>query len=979
MAEGMGSADGPKPEFVPRQKREAKSASHWEQQAPPPKSARSGAGARARAARSGQVQLAFESGEEAPRPPEQPKRDSGFDREGREGDPGEWETDALRRWYDDSTEAGVTFRKDGSDPFQMDETRAQQKEAQYQKHMTRANGSRMTLKQSRRAEQLQRETNAWEENRLMTAGVVRRRDVRSGSEDETEQRASLQVHDAQPPFMHGKGVLNSKAEPVVPLKDSTSDIAAATRNQSRLLQQYRQEKDQHKSRERYWESQNTKMAEITGEQQQQNDHVHEGKNPETGEQPSVKSEHGEDSDREEAPTAMGDGKAGAQYHQHIGSKYSQAQSVFSKSKTVQQQRHSLPVFDVKEDLLQVLRENKICVIVGETGSGKTTQLAQFLYEDGYASLGKIGCTQPRRVAAMSVAKRVSEEMECELGALVGYTIRFEDVTSEDTQIKYMTDGILLRETLKDQDLDDYSCIIMDEAHERSLNTDVLFGILKRVAARRLDFKLIVTSATLNAEKFSEFFGSVPVFHIPGRTFPVEVTHSKTPTEDYVQSAVKQVLEIHLSHPQGDILVFMTGQEEIECVCWALQQRMQKVLDDSSVPPLLILPMYSQLPSDLQARIFEKAPEGTRKCVVSTNIAETSLTVDGILYVVDTGMCKLKVYNPRVGMDALQVYPCSQAGVDQRKGRAGRTAPGHGFRAFTEYQYKQELLQNTIPEIQRTNLSNVVLLLKSLNVDDPLDFDFMDPPPRDNIFNSLYELWVLGAIDDSGRLTPLGQRMVEFPVDPSLAKLILESERLGCSSEILTIVSMLSVPTIFFRPKEREDESDAAREKFFVPESDHLTLLNVYQQWASNNFRSEWCNSHFIHTKSMKRAQEIRTQLLDIMRVQKVQIVSAGMDWDVARRAICSACFGNAASVKGIGEYVSCRSGTPCHLHPTSALYGLGYSPDYVVYHELVMTSKEYMNVVTAVEPEWLCEFGSAFFTLRSIPDSSTQSTAVLQP
>lgn len=970
-----------KPQFIRRKRRagektQGEHASAWEAEAPLPKSARAckpslGTGARAQAT-TGRVRLQFDDsdGNLTLEGSEWIKNDPGGGKEpdvqdaavkaGSDGvkkEAGEEdEMDVARSWYDDSEEAGAAVQDEGSNPFQMDDVKVRQKEEQYQRHMTRSDGSRMTLKQSKRAEQLQRETNAWEENRLMTAGVVRRRDMHPGNEDETEQRVSLQVHHSRPPFLHGEGVLSSKADPVVPLKDSTSDIAAATRNQSRLLQQYRQQKDTHKSRERFWEAQNTKMGEITGERKQ--DVKVEGSDGENGED---------------------DAKSAAQYAKHVGSNESQAQSTFSKSKSVSEQRQSLPVTDVKDDLLHVLRENNICVIVGETGSGKTTQLTQFLFEDGYAALGKIGCTQPRRVAAMSVAKRVSEERGCELGSLVGYTIRFEDVTSSETQIKYMTDGILLRETLRDSDLDDYSCIIMDEAHERSLNTDVLFGILKRVAARRRDFKLIVTSATLNAEKFSEFFGSVPVFHIPGRTFPVEVTHSKTPTEDYVQAAVKQVLQVHLSYPAGDILVFMTGQEEIECVCWALQQRIDQVLNDSSVPPLLILPMYSQLPSDLQARIFERAPEGTRKCVVSTNIAETSLTVDGILYVVDTGMCKLKVYNPKVGMDALQVYPCSQAGVDQRKGRAGRTAPGHCFRSFTEYQYKQELLQSTVPEIQRTNLSNVVLLLKSLNVDRLVDFDFMDPPPQDNIVNSLYELWVLGAVDDTGKLTQLGLRMVEFPVDPSLAKLILESECMGCSSEILTIVSMLSVPTIFFRPKEREEESDAAREKFFVPESDHLTLLNVYQQWASNGFRSEWCNAHFIHSKSMKRAREVRTQLLDIMRAQKVQIMSAGMEWDIVRRAICSAYFGNAASVKGIGEYVSCRTGTPCHLHPTSALYGLGYSPDYVVYHEIVMTSNEYMNVVTAVEPEWLAEFGPQFFTLRNTPGSNTQSTAVLQP
>ena len=586
---------------------------------------------------------------------------------------------------------------------------------------------------------------------------------------------------------------------------------------------------------------------------------------------------------------------------------------------------------------------------------------------------------------MSVAKRVADEVGTELGDKVGYAIRFEDCTGPNTVrsascccycvrclthprrsqvIKYMTDGVLLRETLREPDLDSYSCIIMDEAHERSLNTDVLFGIVKKVVARRRDFRLIVTSATLNAEKFATFFGSVPVFHIPGRTFPVDVMYAKTPTDDYVESAVKQALSIHLGQPAGDILIFLTGQEEIEATCFALADRLEQLQQAGTTPPLSILPIYSQLPADLQAKIFQAAPDGIRKCVVSTNIAETSLTLDGILYVIDSGMCKLKVFNPRMGMDSLQVFPCSRAAVDQRKGRAGRTGPGICYRLFTEAAYKYEMLHNTVPEIQRTNLGNVVLLLKSLNVENLLDFDFMDPPPAENLLNSMYQLWVLGALDATGALTSMGAKMVEFPVDPPLSKMLLMGERLGCSAEIVTIVAMISVPSPFFRPKDREEQSDAAREKFFVPESDHLTLLNVFQQWKNNNYRADWCNTHYLHSKGLHKAREVRSQLLDIMKSQRVEVRTSGQDWDLARQAICSAYFHNAARLKGIGEYVNCRSGMPCHLHPSSALYGLGYTPEYIVYHELVMTSKEYMQCVTAVEPQWLADQGPMFFSLK---------------
>ncbi|CAG8634454.1 15263_t:CDS:10, partial [Dentiscutata heterogama] len=492
----------------------------------------------------------------------------------------------------------------------------------------------------------------------------------------------------------------------------------------------------------------------------------------------------------------------------------------------------------------------------------------------------------------------------------------------------MTDGVLLRESLKEPDLDHYSSIIMDEAHERSLQTDVIMGLLKQVLARRRDLKLI----------FSSFFGNCPTFKIPGRTFPVEIMFSKTPCDDYVDSAVKQVLAIHLGHPPGDILVFMTGQEDIEITCKVITERLQQL---DNPPELAVLPIYSQLPADLQAKIFEKAPDNARKVIVATNIAETSLTVDGIMYVVDTGFNKLKVFNPKIGMDSLQITPISQANANQRSGRAGRTGAGTCYRLYTEHAYQHEMFMNTIPEIQRTNLANVVLLLKSLGVKNLLDFDFMDPPPQDNILNSMYQLWILGALDNTGELTPLGRRMVEFPLDPSLSKMLIVSEELGCTAEILTIVSMLSVPSVFYRPKERMEESDAAREKFFVPESDHLTLLHA-----------------------MRKAQEVRLQLLDIMKAEKMEIVSCGTDWDVVRKCICSAYFHQAARVKGIGEYVNCRTGMPCHLHPTSALYGLGYTPDYIVYHELVMTSKEYMQCVTAVDPYWLAEMGPMFYSIK---------------
>jgi len=804
---------------------------------------------------------------------------------------------------------------------------------------------RQAKKLSARQSAMNEDNEKWELDRLFVSGVVRATEVQTEFDDDTETRVTLLVSDAKPPFLDGRIVFTKQNEPVQAVRDPTSDLAVIARKGSLVLREVREQKEKMKGVKKFWELAGSTMGNIIGVPKKE------------GEEQAGEGGGGEGS-KDDGDVNY---KASSQYASHL-TKKSEAISQFAKSKTMAQQREYLPIFQVREELMRVIKENQVIVIVGETGSGKTTQMTQYLHEEGYTTFGMIGCTQPRRVAAVSVAKRVSEEMGTPLGDEVGYSIRFEDCTSDKTVVKYMTDGVLLRESLHESDLDQYSVVIMDEAHERSLHTDVLFGILRKIVARRRDMKLIVTSATMDSDKFSNFFGNVPIFKIPGRTFPVETMYSKTTCDDYVDAAVKQALAIHLSHPPGDILIFMTGQEDIEATCQVIADRLEQL--GTEVPPISLLPIYSQLPSDLQAKIFEKAPDGVRKCIVATNIAETSLTVDGILYVVDSGFCKLKVYNPRIGMDALQVTPISQAAANQRSGRAGRTGPGHCYRLYTEHAYRFEMLENTIPEIQRTNLANVVLLLKSLNISNLLLFDFMDPPPQDTILNSMYQLWVLGALDNTGELTTLGRKMVEFPLDPPLSKMLIIAESLGCAAEILTIVSCLSVPTVFFRPKDRAEESDAAREKFFVPESDHLTLLHAYQQWKSNAYSSEWCNEHFLHSKALRKVREVRGQLMDIMKQQKMDLNSCGSNWDVVRKAICSAYFTNAARLKGIGEYVNMRNGMPCHLHPSSALYGLGYTPDYIVYHELVMTSKEYMQCVTAVDAQWLAEMGPMFFSVK---------------
>ena len=617
--------------------------------------------------------------------------------------------------------------------------------------------------------------------------------------------------------------------------------------------------------------------------------------------------------------------------------------------SIKEQRESLPVFKLRNQLIKAVHENQLLIVVGDTGSGKTTQITQYLAEAGFSKSGMIGCTQPRRVAAMSVAKRVAEEVGCRLGEEVGYTIRFEDCTSNSTQIKYMTDGMLQREVLLDPDLKRYRVIMLDEAHERTIATDVLFGLLKKTLKRRPDLRLIVTSATLDAEKFSNYFNQCPIFTIPGRTFPVETLYTKDPESDYLEAALFTVMQIHLSEPPGDILLFLTGQEEIDTSCEILYERMK--LLESSVPELIILPVYSALPSEMQSKIFDPAPPGSRKVVIATNIAETSITIDNIYYVIDPGFVKQNAFDPKLGMDSLVVTPISQAQAKQRMGRAGRTGPGKCFRLYTEAAFQSEMLPTSVPEIQRQNLSHTILMLKAMGINDLLHFDFMDPPPTNTMLTALEELYALSALDDEGLLTRLGRKMADFPMEPALAKVLIASVDLQCSDEMLSIVAMLSVQSVFYRPKEKQQQADQKKAKFHDPHGDHLTLLNVYNGWKNSKFSSPWCFDNFIQARSMRRVQDVRQQLESIMSRYKHPIVSCYRNTMKVRQALCSGFFRNSARKDPQEGYRTLIEGTPVFMHPSSALFGK--PAEHVIYHTLVLTTKEYMHCTTAIEPKWL--------------------------
>nr|CAI5834056.1 unnamed protein product [Callosobruchus analis] len=641
--------------------------------------------------------------------------------------------------------------------------------------------------------------------------------------------------------------------------------------------------------------------------------------------------------------------------------------VEKKRLTIEETKKSLPIYPFKEDLIQAVREHQVLIIEGETGSGKTTQIPQYLYEAGFTKDGKkIGCTQPRRVAAMSVAARVAQEMGVKLGNEVGYAIRFEDCTSERTVIKYMTDGTLHREFLSEPDLASYSVMIIDEAHERTLHTDILFGLVKDIARFRPDLKLLISSATLDVTKFSEFFDDAPMFQIPGRRFPVDIYYTKAPEADYVDACVVSVLQIHVTQPLGDILVFLTGQEEIETCQELLQDRLRRL--GSKVKELLVLPVYANLPSDMQAKIFEPTPPGARKVILATNIAETSLTIDNIIYVIDPGFVKQNHFNSRTGMESLIVVPISKASANQRAGRAGRVAAGKCFRLYTAWSYKHELEDNTVPEIQRINLGNAVLMLKALGINDLVHFDFLDPPPHETLVLALEQLYALGALNHHGELTKLGRRMAEFPVDPMMAKMLLAGEKYKCSEELVTIAAMLSVNSaIFYRPKDKIIHADTARKNFNHLAGDHLSLLNVYNQWRDTDYSTQWCYENFIQYRSMRRARDIREQLVGLMQRVEIEMVSNVTECVNIRKAITAGYFYHIARLSKGGNYKTVKHNQTVTIHPNSSLFE--DLPRWVLYHELVFTTKEFMRQVISIDSRWLLEVAPHYYKPKELEDS----------
>ncbi|XP_023542289.1 probable pre-mRNA-splicing factor ATP-dependent RNA helicase DEAH9 isoform X3 [Cucurbita pepo subsp. pepo] len=662
----------------------------------------------------------------------------------------------------------------------------------------------------------------------------------------------------------------------------------------------------------------------------------------------------------EKPRLLDDGEGGVLF---FSSSYSSS-SGFGFS-SIEKQRQRLPVYKYRSAILYLVETHATTIIVGETGSGKTTQIPQYLKEAGWADGGRvIACTQPRRLAVQAVASRVAEEMGVKLGEEVGYTIRFEDLTNPDvTRVKFLTDGVLLREMMDDPLLTKYSVIMVDEAHERSISTDMLLGLLKKIQRRRPDLRLIISSATIEAKTMSTFFQTSK----RRRGLEGEALEPK------VEPAILSVEE-----PPGDILVFLTGQDDIDT---AVQLLTENDRNDRKKSELIVLPLYSGLSRAEQELIFSPTPRGKRKVVISTNIAETSLTLEGIVYVVDSGFSKQRFYNPISDIENLIITPISKASARQRTGRAGRIRPGKCYRLYTEEYFINEMPAEGIPEMQRSNLVTCVIQLKALGIDNILGFDWPSPPSPEVMIRSLEVLYSLGVLDDDAKLTsPVGFQVAEIPLEPMISKMILASGDLGCSEEIITIAAVLSIQSIWASSRGAQKELDEARLQFAAAEGDHVTFLNVYKGFLQSNKSSQWCHKNFINYQAMciprlsptqnrgsKKVMEVREQLRRIAQRLGIVLKSCERDTTVIRKAVTAGFFANACQLEAYshnGMYKSIRGSQEVYIHPSSVLFRV--NPKWVIYHSLVSTDRQYMRNIITIDPGWLTEAAPHFYQFRQL-------------
>jgi ATP-dependent RNA helicase DHR2 len=687
-------------------------------------------------------------------------------------------------------------------------------------------------------------------------------------------------------------------------------------------------------------------------------------------------------------------------------------------------RQALPIWPHASTIRAALRKNNVLVLTGETGSGKSTQVPQFLLSEPWCKKC-IAITQPRRVAAISLARRVAEEMGSPVGgqspaAKVGYSVRFDNATGPNTRVKFLTEGMLLQEVLRDPEMEAYSAVVVDEVHERSVNVDLILGFLRRLVAdlesgrtkrRKTPLKVVIMSATADVESLVGFFdeglneaqaaseetpgkaqagepsqdlvpqknqkeeklpksGSgktssesrISTCFVEGRQYPVKTIYLSHPTQDWVESALKLIFQIHYKEPlPGDILVFLTGQDTIESLEKLVNDYAQGM--DKDVPKLLALPLFAALPQAAQQAIFTPAPPKTRKVILSTNIAETSVTVPGIRHVIDSGKSKTKQYRTRLGLESLLVKPISQSAAIQRQGRAGREAPGTCYRLYTEEGYKG-LEERSVPEILRVDLSAALLIMKARGVDDVLNFPFLDAPPRDAMEKALLQLLHLGALNQDGSISEAGLTMSKFPLTPTLACVLVEaaSPERNCLEDVIDIIAALSVENIFLNlvSEDKKEEAEAARRDLFRREGDHATLMVAVQRFAEEKAdRKEWCRKHFISHRAMVSVLNVRKQLREMcsrLKLLPASSASSSKDSDDSHtRAILLSLLrgfiSNTARLMPDGGYRTLMGNQNVAIHPSSVLFGR--KVEAIVFSEFVFTGRAWARGVSAVQLDWV--------------------------
>ena len=544
-----------------------------------------------------------------------------------------------------------------------------------------------------------------------------------------------------------------------------------------------------------------------------------------------------------------------------------------------------------------------------------------------------------------MATRVAEEMKEKIGGVVGYAVRFEDVTSHRTRLKYVTDGMLLRELISNPTLKGYTHIIIDEAHERTLRTDILFGMIKEIQKSR-KLKLVIMSATLAAKKFSEYFGNAPIIQVSGRQFPVRLFYTLEPMNDYLEAVMITIFQIHLESKSGDVLVFLTGQEEIESVASLLMENVKRCPEGTL--GFTVCPIFSALPTHQQAKVFHPTPEGTRKIILATNIAETSITIPNVKYVIDPGVVKMRLFDSKTGIESLAILPVSKSSAKQRLGRAGRVANGFCYRLFTEESYNA-LEEETLPEMQRSNLSNIILMMKASGIEDVLKFDYIDRPSNNLLKRSMEELLSLGALAQDGTISKIGLRMADFPLQPTLSKVLLKASEFGCARAVSKIIALLSVDNIFFAPSNSREEASKAKQLFKHPQGDHLTYLNAYESFLLNS-NQVWCKQHFINYRAMKQVTKISTQILQLLERKKMAIGDE-LDPELILKSFLDGFAQNCAIRQPNNTY---KVGNQVvSIHPASVLFGS--KADCVLYNEITHTTKCYLRGVSKIEPVWIMD------------------------